>query len=174
MTTKEMPEPLATVAKLRAEGRPEAEIAAALGVSKHRLWGMVSNWNAAHPEQPVPRPLSRPKIPRVEQAASLALAGQTPAEIAQALGCTRHRAVRLLYTARGQGLIPGTQPSTRTLYTRLRAKGAAPRIGNVMDIVAALSHDQMRQMLAAIARTDTTLAQTLARLVAEALDARKE
>lgn len=174
MSNTELPEPLATVARLRAENVPEPDIAAHLGITKLRLWRVVTSWNRRHPANIMPRPASRPKVTRIEQTAIMATAGKTVAEIAEALNCSRQRVLDLQSDARRQNLLPKLRRNSTATYAALQAKGAAPRKGNVADILAALSQDHVRGLLARSTARDASLAQVIARVLTEALDARKE
>lgn len=174
MTDTQLPEPLATIARMRADSTPEPDIAAHLGITKLRLWRVVTNWNRRHPARAVPRPASRPKVTRIEQTAQMTKAGKTAAEIADVLACSVRRVLDIQSDARSRGLLPRARRSPTATYAALQAKGAAPKKGHVADILAMLSQEQVRLLLARTTVHDTSLAHTIARVLTEVLDARKE
>lgn len=171
------PDEIALVARLRDEGVPEKDIAARLGVTRKTMWGRVSTWNRRHPTNPLPRPRSRPRVPKHVQVAEMYASGISQEEIARRLGIAVNTVEGHLSHARRRGL--RTRPlrprdtDPGEYYTYLRRKGAAPPRGDVSRALAELTIAQIDTLLREMKPSDDTLAHLLARILKEHLDAKQ-
>jgi hypothetical protein len=167
------PEPYATVARMRQEGHPESAIARHIGIGTELMWSKVAKWNGKNPDRKIPRPQSRPVVPRYVQAAEKAHAGMTQAEIAADMGITGKHVWRLLVAARKAGLLPPlvkrVEQGGLDTYLALYHKDAAPPRGRVSSILKPLSADEVHALLRRTRTGDRTLADTIARLLKECL-----
>jgi hypothetical protein len=167
-----MPEPFATIARLRKERMSERKIAAHLGISPDVLRERVKK--CPHPLPPTDAAL------RAEERASamrLLTRGAHPRDVARITGLRLDR-VQALYTrARERGTAPPLRAPPRDAHAawrRQRQSGAAPPLGTLADILRRLTTQQYDALLMHHIRSDKTLADTLARMLAEALDDRPE
>ena len=172
-----IPTHIQTIIDMRAAGEPETVIAKALGMTRKVMWNRVARWNTANPEHAVPRPQSRPVHTKFMQVTELVRAGKTPAEVAAALGWHVKTARVTISHARKVGALPRLRAAKaftgRDTYRQIVDKGGAPPMGTVGNVLTALTPAEVNSLLGCMARTDATLADTLARIVKEHLDAIK-
>ncbi len=172
----EYPDDIAFIARLRGEGVPEKVIAERMGVCPKTLWSRVSTWNKRNPDSPLPRPASRPETPFYIQAAKLRLEqGLTDRQIAARMGKSLLTVHVYLTKARAEGVLPPREGNRlkggMATWSHYRAKGATIPLGTVGTIVDHLDAEHVEALLRRIERNDPTIADTLARIVKEHLDA---
>jgi transposase-like protein len=169
----ERPEPFETIARMRAEGVPEPEIAAAVGMERQPMWDAIKHFNARNPDKRIQRPKSRPATFRYITMAKEYLEGASFDEIARRYGVTRNTVTTSLHTARKHGLLPPAGAPARDAthsYTRANKKGAAPPLGHVGTVLALLDLEDLTPLLRRHRRDEPTLAHTIGRIVKEHLD----
>lgn len=174
----DMDDQMTFVARLRGEGTPEEEIAARVGVTVKTLWARVGAWNRDNPENPVPRPASRPEVPFYVQAAQMRKQGLQPAEIAQRMDRSISTVHRWLSHAREVGKMPPhrtlrDEGGTAT-WRHYAQKGAVPRMGCAGTLLSLLTTEQVEYLIGRIDSDDTTFAHTLARILKEHLDGKNQ
>lgn len=168
------PDDIARIVELRAQGVLEREIAARLGIKKKTLWSRVARWNKANPDRRLPRPKRRPELRFYEQAAQMLKDGMTTRQIADHFGRPITTVAGWVDRARKHGVAP--PKTTRldeggaTAHRFLRQKGAAPPLGSMSDTLALLDKDEILRLVDS-ARRDETVADVIARIVKEHLDA---
>lgn len=173
------PEKIKTIAAMREAGKTEREIAAHFGVSRKMVWEWVRLWNAANPETPVPRPASRPSEPLYVTAARLHKErGLTTEQIAAEMGRSTRNVRHLLRWARDVGALPPLKTKRdmggmRT-WEHYAAKGAAPPLGHMRDIVNQLPQDVIERLMATARGNEPTLAHTVGRILKEHFDAQTD
>jgi hypothetical protein len=174
----DLPEPLKTIAALRAEVTPEPEIARQIGKTRRRMWGIVAKWNRENPDNKLPRPHVRPETPFYVQVAERAKRGDSVDQIAADLELPRQRVQWHLAQARKSGRMPSAPPRVSRggayAYHLLRNAGGAPALGYVSAIVDTLTYDEILALLNTMRRDETTLAQTIARHIKEMLVAARD
>ena len=171
------PDNIATIRRMRGEGHKETDIAAALGCSKKYLWDTVRNWNHDNPQNRLPRPKTRPEVPFYVQAANLRKEqGLTSPQIAKVMGRSLTTIHVWLTKAAKEGLIPAWRHSRRDrggadTWDYYQSRGATPPVGHVRDTLALLSREQIETLLRRLTRDDKTLADLLARMLKDYMDA---
>lgn len=173
MATK--PDTLVFVEQQRAAGVPEKRIAEALGISPKTLWHWTTTWNQKNPDDRLIRPASKPETPFYVQAAALRNEGLTLAEIAARMGRSKSSVEQLLAKARAKDLIPPKESIRErggcATWEYYRRKGATPPVGYaVTAVISQLTCTQVEYVLDRVGAGDT-LADTLARILKEHLDA---
>jgi hypothetical protein len=161
-------------------GNQPAQIAARMGISLYTAQHYLADARAAG---------ALPPLKQARKYARLAAAlaedtGERDVERAARLGISvqslRHARARAIRN----GMLPPParrpppaprekRPRGKPInhYHALRAKGAAPPLGSLGAIVEALSWSDLSRLLAAVAPSDTTLADTVRRLALERLNA---
>ena len=161
------------VSEQRAQGVSDTEIATAMGITRRLLHDRIAGWNRKHPDKRAERPIAQQQGSFYAFAARRTAEGASPEQIAQETGRTRASTIEAISYARHRGLLPQkgrrTEGGDRT-YTHYYNKGAAPPRGFVSSILNALSREEIGSLLAHRTPKDTTLAQTIARLLKERLN----
>jgi DNA-binding CsgD family transcriptional regulator len=172
----EKPEFPATVIAMRKEGRPEEEIARALGMTRKELWTKITNWNHTRKgtSRAIPRPVTRPKTPLYLQAIQRYEAGETTAQIAAALNISERNVRQKLGRADRAGLVAfkaGLRDKNGArLYQSYRDSKAAPPLGRGGTLLEGLNGEDILNMLKMLDRKDKTLMHFMARLLREKLN----
>lgn len=167
-----LPEPYATIASLRRENRMEREIAVALNICTDELARTCRIWQRTHPDQPLPLPTRRRRAAQAAQIRALCEEGLDRDAIAREMGLPEPRFKHLWWFSGCRATQQRQADKTgRRLYTNLRYKGAVPPLGTIGTILDSLTPAETTRLLARIGRADDTLAETLAILLKEYLDA---
>lgn len=169
----EMPPILVTIARMRAAGRPEKEIAAATGLKTQQVSERARHWNKYHPENRILPAARLQRASRTEQAVAMYNNGATFAEIASETGLALSSAWSLISRARAAGRITIKRNAPKTAYDAYRSfrdMGAAPPIGSAGNLLRALPPEHARYLLDRMRTDETCLVQTLARIVREHIE----
>jgi len=171
------PDDIAYVARRRQEGAKELRIAEELGLEPDKLRIRIQKWERANPTAMLPAPVLRPKTPYYVQAAALRREeGLTDRQIAARMGKSLTTVHIYLTKARAAGLLPPRghrERGGRLTWAHYRNKGAAARLGSITRILDDLTAEQVEYLLQNLTQDDATLADLLARIVKEHLDAQQ-
>ena len=162
---------VSVVNRNREQGRPDADSAAELGVTRKSLHAHLAR---ARRKGYVTQPSVRGRRVKWKIAADMLAAGATPDEAAAAVGATPRDLSMWFSRVRTEHGKPAPYlrkpPANAAHYiTRKQAQGAAPRYGFVGAALARHPAEFGEWLLAQTDRQDGTLADTLIRLVKENL-----
>lgn len=173
MPTDNLPEPYATIARLRALKTPESEIAAAVNLTPKIMWARISRWNYKHPDRRVPKPHTFRGESITQRVIDLSREGVAPLEICARTGIPKTSVYRALHRARANGRLPRPSESDEgktALHTWTRLEVGTPTIrkGRMSDILRQLEPAHVDRLLARAPRgKPIRLANLLADLVRE-------
>ena len=165
----------ARISDMRREGRTERDIADALGITRQRLWRVVTDWNRRHPDTPIPPAYAAGNRQRTERAAEIVKKGGDADDVAAEFDVTRQRAQQMMYRARARGLLPRVKTRRdcggHAAWQHYYGKGAAPPAGVMGTVLNALTTDQIERLLAMLRPGDNTCADLVARILKEHMNA---
>lgn len=171
------PADITHIARRRQEGALEHQIAAELGLDTRALRRRIRNWKRRNPARPLPRATLRPEVPFYVQAANLRKSEKlTDKQIAKRMGKALTTVHVYLTKARAKGLLPSRgqrEQGGRKTWEHYKNKGAAVPLGTMSRVLDDLSMEQVEQLLRCLTREDKTLADLLARILKEYLNAQQ-
>lgn len=169
----EMPEPLATIARMRREGRLDDEIAAVIGKSARILKDRVTRWNTRYPEHRIPPAADSTYGTKKPKIIALSKAGLTAEHIAAQMGVTKASVARVISGARAEGLLPRVQrvyTNGCEMWAAHNRKGAAQPMGTMQSILQDLTVEQLNALLDLSHPKERTISATIARILKGHLD----
>jgi hypothetical protein len=174
MTTDALPEPLATIARMRLDGRPEPEIAARLGMPRQKVWERIARWNAQHPHLRIPQPYDRTKATKTATVLALHREGLSNAAIAERIGASKGSVSRIVSMARARGAAAPREivdADGQARWQRYARKGIVRQQGTLGDVLRALTPQHVDMLLDMKQPHERTLSATLGRVIKEHLNA---
>lgn len=168
--TDSLPEPFATISRMRLEGINEKIIAETVGLGRDAMWDKIAKWNRKHPELRVPKPENRRGITKTAKVLELYRQGLSNREIAVKLKMDRNNVSKHLCEARANGQIGPrtvTYLNGQEAWQQYMRKGAAPKLGNMSEVLRTMSTAELDALLRRQGKNDKTMAAIIARTLKE-------
>lgn len=152
--TGELPEPYATIARMREEQRPEQDIADAVGMTRKTMWMRISRWNQRFPQNTVPKPFKYANRKTLTQSViDLHARGVAFVEMPLRLGASKSSVYRAVHRARKSGRLP-PRPTAEEMdkdgwqtWERYERKSLDLRRGALRDILKGLTPQEVNALL---------------------------
>jgi predicted DNA-binding transcriptional regulator AlpA len=152
--TGSLPEPYATIARLRAEQHPEQDIADAVGMTRKMMWMRISRWNQRFPKNTVPKPFKYANRKTLTQSVvDLHASGVSFVEMPLRLGASKSSVYRAVHRARKSGRLPplpraeDTDDNGWQTWARYERKSLDLRRGALRDILKGLTPREVNALL---------------------------
>lgn len=168
-----MPEPLATISRMRLAGAPEDEVAKAVGLARKMVWERVARWNTRNPDRRVPQPHDRTLQTKKARVLTLYADGMSVNDIAAQIGGTNTSVSKILSEARAAGEASARRPEWQTgyeawhYYSRKGASGSATALGNIGDVLRGMTAEDLEFLLDRRDPKDRSMADMITRIVKE-------